>query len=157
MRCVLETFPDHTVYHLLGFSCMFSTQEDALEPGDLGHMGWVPCSITLKGMRWLTQPQQTSQPQECPPLCVNQLWVQIWSIQVASQPLNELCKNFSFFHCLCFTGFEKSFIFIMGFSCFSRLCLCRFTPPWLTYREISIHRFEDSYQSDIFLCGEQGC
>ena len=24
---------------------------------------------------------------------------------------------------------EKSFIFIMGFSCFSRLCLCRFTPP----------------------------
>ena len=30
-------------------------------------------------------------------------------------------------------------------SCFSRLCLCRFTPPWLTYREISIHRVEDSY------------
>ena len=57
----------------------------------------------------------------------------------------QYCKNFSLFHCLCFTGFEKKFIFIMGFSCFSRLCLCRFTPPWLTYREISIHRFEDSY------------
>ena len=24
MRCVLETIPDHTVYHLLGFSCLFS-------------------------------------------------------------------------------------------------------------------------------------
>ena len=59
MRCVFETFPDHTVYHLLGFSCMFSTKEDALEPGDFGPMGWVPCSITLKGLRWLTQPHQT--------------------------------------------------------------------------------------------------
>ena len=24
-----------------------------------------------------------------------------------AQPLNEFCKNFSLFHCLCFTGFEK--------------------------------------------------
>ena len=75
MRCILETFPDHTVYQLLGFSCMFLTKEDALEPGDLGPMGWIPCSITLMGLRWLTQPHQTSQPQECPPLCLNQLWV----------------------------------------------------------------------------------
>ena len=30
------------------------------------------------------------------------LWVQMWAIQVASEPLNEFCKNFSLFHCLCF-------------------------------------------------------
>ena len=96
MRCVLETFPGHTVYQLLGFSCMFSMQEEALEPGALGPMGWVPRSITLKGLCLLTEPQQTSQPQECPPLCLIQLCVYIWSIQVASQPLNEFCKNFSF-------------------------------------------------------------
>ena len=75
MRCVLESFPDHMVYHLLGFSRMLLTKEDALEPEDMGPMGWVPCSITLKGLRWLTQPHQNSQPQECPPLCLNQLWV----------------------------------------------------------------------------------
>ena len=113
MRCVLETFPDHTVYHLLGFSCMFSMQEDGLEPGDLGPMGWVPRSITLKGLSLLTQPHQTSQPQECPPLCLNQLWVQIWSIQVASQPLNEFCKNFSLSLTL-FHGFLKVIDFYNG-------------------------------------------
>ena len=75
MRCVLETFLDHMVYHLLGFSCMFSTKEDALESGDLGPMRWVRCTITLEGLRWLTQPHQNSQPQECPPLRLNQLWV----------------------------------------------------------------------------------
>ena len=62
MRGVLEIFPDHTVYHRLGFSCMFSMQEDALESGDLGPMGWVPRSSTLKGLRLLPQPHQTSQP-----------------------------------------------------------------------------------------------
>ena len=34
-----------------------------------------PCSITVKGLCWLTQPHPTSQAQECPPLCLNQLWV----------------------------------------------------------------------------------
>ena len=75
MRCVLESFPDHMVYHLLGFSCIFSMKEDALEPGDLGPMRQVPRSITLKGLHLLTQPHQTSQPQECPPLCLIQLGV----------------------------------------------------------------------------------
>ena len=32
-----------------------------------GTHGMVPCSIILKDLRWLTQPHQTSQPQECPP------------------------------------------------------------------------------------------
>ena len=42
MRCVFETFADHTVYHLLGFSCMFSMKEVPLnleiwDPWDLYH------------------------------------------------------------------------------------------------------------------------
>ena len=75
MRYVLETFTEHTVYHLLGFSCMFSMYEDALEAGDLEPMGWVPRSIALKGLCWLPHSHQTSQPRECPPLCLIQLWV----------------------------------------------------------------------------------
>ena len=56
MRCILDTFPEHTVYIHLGFPGMFSLSEDSLEPADLGPMEWVPGSITLKGLHFLTKP-----------------------------------------------------------------------------------------------------
>lgn len=55
--------------------------------------------------------------------------------------------------CLFFFFFLKC-SFIMGFSWFSLLCLCRFSHTWFTYREISILRFQDAFESDIFFCGE---
>ena len=109
MRCILESFPDHTVQHHLGFPCMFSLQEDSLESGDLGSMEWVSRSITLKGLHLLTQPHQSSDPQECPSLCLVQLQVQMWSIQVPSLSLKEFCKNFSLFLCLCFFFLVSNF------------------------------------------------
>ena len=155
MRCVLETFPYHMVYHPLGFPCMFQLQEDSLEPGDLEPMEWVPRSITLKRLHLLTQPHQSSQPQGCPALCLIQLWVQMWSIQVASQPLTEFCKNFSLFPCVCFFFFFVVY-FYNGVQLLFTSVFMLLSTHWIHLQSNINKYFLRFFLLNIFFSSEQG-
>ena len=150
MRCLFQTLPDHTVYHPLHVPCMFQLQEDSPAPGDLGPIKCGPGSITLKGLHSLAYPHQSCQPHECPALGPIQLWVQMWSIQVASQPLIKFCKNSSLSPCLFFfliyfyNGVQLIFIAVFLAS----------IHPLDALRDINKFFFS-FYQSDIFFSCEQ--
>ena len=110
MRCVSETFPEHTVYHPLDFPCIFFAVGRCPWTWRFGTHRMGTMQYYFKGSAFADPTSPILSAPRVSSLMSNPALGLVWYIPVASVPLNELCKNFSLFHCLCWGSFGNLFL-----------------------------------------------